>query len=143
MKKTKQPMSGNKVDYYRKKSMFFKTDVLIILLVIVAIIVSIIFLTNKTKGQTVEIYYKGELIETHSLSSNKEIIIEKNNTYNKIIIKNGIVYMADADCSNQLCVKSAGIQYVNQRIICAPNGIVIIIKGNNDVDGITGGHNAN
>lgn len=126
---------------YRKKSLFQKFDIILLILLVLSIAVSIIFITNPKKGNMVEIYYKGELIETCLLNEDKTIVVEKTG-YNKIIIKNGSVFMEDADCPNKLCMKSKPISFVNQRIVCSPNGIVIIIKGNDEIDGITGGNYA-
>lgn len=125
-------------EYYHKKKAFFKSDILIIALIVVAIIISLFFILNTTQGQYVEVYHKGELIERHLLSDNITIVVDKTG-HNEIRIKDNTVSMYKSDCKNQVCVKTGEINKSGQRIICAPNGIVVLITGRESLDGITGG----
>lgn len=125
-------------NYYANSKLFTKWDIVIVLLVIVALVFSIIFILNKETGEYVEIYYKGQLLERHSLNQNIIVTINKKG-YNQIIIEENKVYMKSSSCKNQICVHSPSISKVGQRIICAPNGIVVIIAGVKQLDGVTGG----
>lgn len=138
MKADKQLISKPKLtDYYKNKGLFFKTDIFILLLILVIVAFSVAMVTNKAQGDYVEIYYKGQLISRHSLSEEKTIPIDKHG-HNVIVISGKKVFMAEADCENQICVKSAKISLDAQRIICAPNGIVVIVRGG-ELDGVSGG----
>ncbi len=138
MKANKQRTNeSNLKDFFKNKGLFFKADLILLLIVVVIAVVFVAGATNNAKGEYIEIYYKGELISRHSLNENKTIPIDKQG-HNVIVIEYGMAYMAEADCANQICVKSAKISLDAQRIICAPNGIVVIVRGN-DLDGITGG----
>lgn len=137
MKADKLPIPKSSLtDYYKNKGLFFKTDIFILLIIIAIVAFSVAMVTNKTQGDYVEIYYKGELISRHSLNEDKTIPIDKHG-HNVIVISGRQAYMAEADCENQICVKSAKINLDSQRIICAPNGIVVIVRGG-ELDGITG-----
>ncbi len=124
--------------FYSKNKPFSKWDILIIGLIVVALVSSIVLIVTREHGEFVEIYYKGELLEKHSLAQNKTIEIEKKG-YNQITIVDKKVFMASASCKNQICVHSGSINKVGQRIVCAPNAIVVVITGKEKLDGITGG----
>lgn len=141
MQQDKQPTKKSNIfEHYHKKAMFFKSDIFILVLLLIAIVLSVILVTNRRQGEFVEIYYRGELIQRHSLNTDNTVIVERAG-YNEIVISQGKVIMHSADCDNQVCVKSHAISYAGQRIICAPNGIVVLITGEEELDGITGGGN--
>jgi hypothetical protein len=125
-------------DHYKNNKMFFVWDIAAIILIVAAIVASIFMLSGKTSGEYVEIYHKGNLLEVHPLHENKTIEIEIEG-HNTITIKDAKVYVSHADCPDKLCVKSRPIKNGGERIICAPNGLVVIIRSDNDIDGITGG----
>ena len=59
--------------------------------------------------------------------------------YNKVVIENGSVHMADADCPDQYCVQHAAIHAGHETIICLPHELVVEITGGevSDVDVVT------
>lgn len=125
--------------HYKNTGYFLKPDIIIAVLLIAAIVGSLISIFSKMPGATVEIYHKGSLEYTYYLS--EDITIEL--TYegkNTVIIHNGEVFMDEADCKDELCTKFSAISSAGQRIVCAPNGIVVLIKAKKDgLDGVTGG----
>lgn len=138
MKADRQPIPKPRLtDYYKNNGLFFKADIIVLLIIVILVVVSVAMVTNKAQGEYIEIYYKGELISRHSLNEDKTISIDEHG-HNVIVISGGQVYMAEANCENQICVKSAKISLDSQRIICAPNGIVVIVRGK-ELDGISGG----
>ncbi len=48
---------------------------------------------------------------------------------NVIAIKDGFVYMEEADCKNQICVNTGKISAPGQNIVCLPNRIIVTITG--------------
>ena len=57
--------------------------------------------------------------------------------YNVIRIQDGSVYVSEADCQNQICVKSAPISTNSQVISCLPHGLIIRVVGTDEeVDSI-------
>ncbi len=113
----------------------------------------------------VEILYNGEVIEYLLLTDDLEIElefikgeevkylydaakdkdgneIERAETfrgYNKIVIKDGLVDMLEADCPDQDCVhmKPIGRDSINPNIQCAPNRIEVRIVGVDvEIDGV-------
>ncbi|MDD4316805.1 MAG: NusG domain II-containing protein [Clostridia bacterium] len=140
--KAHRPHTGEAklAEYYKNRGLLFKTDVIVLLIIIILSAFSVAMLTKNAAGDYVEIYYKGELLERRSLQTDATIVIDKHG-HNVVVIEDAKVRMEQADCQNQICVKSSSISYDGQRIICAPNGIIVIIRGG-EIDAITGGHHA-
>lgn len=128
--------SSDRLSHYAKSRIFEKFDVIIAIILVAAIALSLYFVFATKSGSTVEVYYKGELIESRSLYVDAEFTVEKEGK-NTIKISNGSVSVTYSDCKNHLCSESAPICKAGERIVCAPNGIVIVITGG-ELDGITG-----
>lgn len=91
------------------------------------------------KGQTVEIRVDGVLYGSYALSTDKSITIEKDGSYlGTAVIKGGKVYMKNAVCDGQDCVKRGTVWRSGQCILCLPSGISISVKGQGGLDGVTG-----
>lgn len=118
-----------------------KGDYFIILgaMVLVAFLLATI---SRTKtGNQVHISVDGKTM-TYSLFDEETIVItnrEDNNptirdcnVKNKIIIKDGKVYMEYASCPDQVCVRHAPISKNGEMIICLPNEVFVEVE--NDID---------
>ena len=66
------------------------------------------FLQHQT-GASVTITIGGEIYGTYPLDQSRTIEINDAKGYNKVVIENGSVHMADADCPDQYCVQHAAI----------------------------------
>lgn len=53
-------------------------------------------------------------------------------SYNIVQIKNGTVWVSDADCDNHDCIKQGRISKVGQSVICLPHQMIIRIVGAQD-----------
>ena len=85
----------------------------------------------------VGIYSDGELVQTISLNVDGEYEV-KNLGINIITVRDGHVYVSDADCPDRVCVRHGALRK-NDAIICVPNKVVVrAIRDNNDIDGVTG-----
>jgi hypothetical protein len=79
-----------------------------------------------------EVFTNGQLYQTISLSeaSYEEIkVTEADGHYNVVEIERGKARVKEADCPNQLCVKTGWISQPGQIAVCAPNKFNIVIKG--------------
>lgn len=47
--------------------------------------------------------------------------------YNRVVISDGTVDVAEADCSNQVCVDHDPIADAGEQIVCLPHGMVVEI----------------
>ena len=146
-----------------KKIAVTKSDIWLITILIIASLVGIFF-SIKTLKNTAEKYCQisvdGKVIKTitlreeytekitietdHKDTNLKDIILKNSDSknlksYNVIKINNGTVEIIEADCPDQICVKSGLISIPSQQIVCLPNKVIVkvISKDENKLDDIT------
>ena len=88
----------------------------------------VVFVRSAAGGgeAVLEITSGSSVYGVYPLNEDREISIEDKNT---VIIKDGQVFMAEADCPDKLCVNSKPISSRGQSIVCLPNRIVLKIIG--------------
>lgn len=123
--------------YYRQSKPFLRADILLLAVLLTAAVLAAVFsYTGKPLGERAEIYIGGELVGTYDLNQNKEIVYEIGIT---VHIHDGEIAVTESDCPDQLCVHMGAISKTGDRIICAPNKFVVVIRGeNNGYGAITG-----
>ncbi len=77
----------------------------------------------------VQITVDGDVLSTVPLNKNQEIHVGE---HNFIVIKDGMVYMKEADCPDKLCVHQNTIDSTGESIICLPNKVIVTIIGCED-----------
>ena len=105
-----------------------------ILIVVVLIVAAIGFGAKflfAEKGGTVTIRIDGKDYGTYPLNEDKTIDIDE---HNKVIIKEGVVYMEDADCPDKLCIKQGKIDSNGQKIVCLPNKTIVEVSSEKESD---------
>jgi hypothetical protein len=118
-----------------KISKLFKITLYDKLLIIAVIIFSLLLLLPfkqaVVKDKRALVYHDGVLIEQLDLSKDgiKKIKLPGGNI--KIEVKKGRVRMLDSSCPHRICVKDGWIENNGQVIVCAPNKILIEMKGIN------------
>lgn len=102
-----------------------KGDFVIISAVTAMVILSIVLIFVFSKqGSRVVIKQNNEIIYNESIYIDKTVDTKTNT----VVIKNGEVYISDADCKNQICVKSGKISKKGESIVCLPNKVTVEIK---------------
>ena len=99
-----------------------KGDILIIILLATFSLASAVPLFFRPEGSRVLVSENGVTLYEGSLRSDTVIETE----HNRILIQGGHVRMIEADCPDQLCVKS-GEATASHPVICLPNRLVITI----------------
>lgn len=89
----------------------------------------IVHFVQRQSGATVTITVEGQTYGTYPLEQSQTIEVADDKGYNKIIIEDGYVYMAEADCPDQYCVKHSAIRNNHETIICLPHELVVEISG--------------
>lgn len=110
-------------------------------LVLVAVILCItgiaaLLVMQQKKGDQV-IITSGDNKEIYSLNDNRTIIVPcESGGYNTVVIRNGMVWVEEADCKNQICVNHKPVSKNHESIVCIPHKLFIDIKSsrNNDID---------
>lgn len=114
--------------------------VAVILLIAAAGLLAVNF--TKQEGSTVLIKIDGEVTKSYSINENRtvDIVTGDNNEFlNTLVIEDGKVYMADADCPDKICKEHRPISYSGETIVCLPHRIVIEITAENsapDLDAV-------
>lgn len=115
----------------------WKNDLWMVLAAMAAGVVILLCVTLlKKEGNAARIRVNGEVIAELSLEEETRYRVETDGHYNVVCIKNGTVFIEEADCKNQLCVRHGAIQYAGQSIICLPHSLVVEITGDG-LDAVT------
>ncbi len=102
-----------------------KGDIAVICSVAVAFVLSIVLLIPFSKqGSRVVVKQDNKIVYNESININKTV----DTPTNTVIIKDGIVYISNATCKNQVCVNTGKISKKGESIICLPNKVIVEIK---------------
>lgn len=123
--------------HYRNAKLFSKRDIVILAAVLLLAAVSVVLLFVFPEGSRADIYFEGELYASYSL--NQKRTVELNGGKIVIEIDGGKVAVTENDCKDQICVRTGYISRVNERIVCLPYRLTVVIRGKGGVDEITGG----
>lgn len=92
-----------------------------------------------TPTQVAEIWVEGKLIKTLPLKAGyrEEVLVGDSSHYNIIEADNGQVHIREANCPDQICVRSGWIQFAPQQIVCLPFQVVVkLVSSEAEVDDI-------
>lgn len=102
-----------------------KGDIIIIISLLAAALVGAVCLfTFSGKGSRVMVKQDNETVYQGSVHQDKVVMLEGNT----VVIEDGKVYVRQADCKNQVCVKHQKISKKGESIICLPNRVIAEIK---------------
>ena len=119
-------MPENISKFLRKSDM-----VLILVLALVpCIMLAVNLLSHDGSSARLEISADGRILGTYPLTEDRVIGIGDGNTCR---IEDGEVYMAEANCPDQICVHSLPLGKDSPgSIVCLPNGIVVLVENADD-----------
>ena len=122
-----------------QKNRKFRNDgILAAVILIIAVAVLLLINLTKVEGNSVVVKIDGVETQRYSLEENIEFEIktgEKDEDYNIVVIEDGKVSVADANCPDGICEDYRPIAYVGSTIVCLPHKVVIEIVGDNsDMD---------
>lgn len=111
-----------------------KGDIKIIILVMIIVIISSVYmLINQSMKQSLILRITKDDVVLHEfkLSDSYEnvIRIEDDGEINVVHISNGEVWIEEANCFNQVCVKEKPIDAAGEAIVCLPHKLIIEIVG--------------
>ena len=84
-----------------------------------------------TKGDSATISQNGSS-RTIPLAKDAEIALDRAS----VLVSNGKICIAQADCPDQVCVKTGSISRAGESIVCVPNKITITINGKSNIDAV-------
>lgn len=80
----------------------------------------------------------GEFYREVDLTKEDNFVIETEKGYNTISVKNNMIYVTEATCPDQLCVRHGELHNKYDAIVCLPNKVVIEYKTDSGIDAIAG-----
>jgi len=126
-----------------KTSKLFKPLDLVIYLFLVVLFLIFILVPHKNAAKKVEVKIAGQesiffdIYNEDGGYNNLTYTIKTTDThYNVLVIEDGYVFVKEANCSNQICVKMGKKNYEGARITCEPFGVTIILHGDKINDDI-------
>lgn len=125
----------------KKERLFSKKDILLLgsILSLAAAGFLALWLFGQREGASVRILLEGQLYGEYDLRANREISVACSGGFNKVIIEEGQVYVAEADCPDGWCVRHAAVSRAGEVIVCLPHRLVVEVRGNAPaVDAYTG-----
>lgn len=127
-----------RIEHIREEKPFYVLDVFAALVVLAAIILFAVFAARSERGETVEIYVDGRLYGSYPLDEDRTIEIARDGKSNVVEIRNGEVLFTEASCRNKSCVRAGPVSEAGQQIVCLPNGVSAVIRGEDEIDATTG-----
>ncbi len=112
--------------------MKIKRDILLIMIIVIVALLffGIIHFFVKKEGSMVVVKINGDIQYQGSLHQAKEWVVSGyQGGSNRIVIQDGYVYMADADCPDKLCKHMGKISKTGENIVCMPHRVVVEIIG--------------
>lgn len=85
-------------------------------------------------GLWAEISSDGQSLGRYSLNETREILVEQGRYKNKVCLGHGQVYVEEANCPDQYCVKHAPISKEGEVIVCLPARLLLSIGGGEEAE---------
>ena len=117
-----------------KTLMIKKADIVLfaVMLLLSAILCIAVYGSSKP-GRYVKVTVDGSLYGTYDITQDREVVIDTVYGHNKLVIKDGKAFMAEADCRDGYCKQqysaSGGIDNSSQTIVCLPHRVVVTVEG--------------
>lgn len=119
-----------------------KRDIILVLVMLVAAMMALLIINYGVKKKGTYAVVKVDGQELYKLELDKDTTIDVagyQGGLNRIEVKAGKVSMTEADCPDELCVKTGKISRTGETIVCLPHRVVIEIKstqGENTIDSV-------
>ena len=110
--------------------MIKKRDIILALvLILLGIVCYGVIRLGQKKGSQVIIYEDQKEIGRYDLNADTTKEIQTAKGMNILEIKNGMAYVTEADCPDQVCIRMGKISKTGETIVCLPHKLVIQVEG--------------
>lgn len=106
----------------------------ILLLCMMVVLFLVCFLFRGGEGEQVEISLQGKVYGIYDLSEDRIIEVGNGTITNVVEIRQGKVYMTEADCPDRLCIRQGKISRDRETIVCLPNRVVVTVRSKQKTD---------
>ena len=115
--------------------------VLIGVILVAAVAGMLVIQSVREEGAQVIITWNGEVEGTYPLDQDETFVFEgENGGRNVVVIENGMVFVSEANCPDQICVNHKPTNQTADPIVCLPNKLevkVIASETENQLDGVS------
>ena len=102
-----------------------KKDICLILVFLMIAGLIYLLTRNGEAGNQVRITLDGKEYGTYFLTENREIPVQSEYGCNIVQIKDGMVFMKDADCPDKYCIHQGKTDRKNKSIVCLPHKLMV------------------
>lgn len=120
-----------------------KNDMILIGIILIVSLIALgtikWFQSQNDAPQQVLVKHDGVVIKSFKLTekTNEEFLYDKDGEINRIVIKDGVVSISEANCRDQICVKTQAITQNGGIIVCLPHKVTVEIYSENaEEDGL-------
>ena len=115
--------------------MIKKRDIILALvLILLGIVCYGVIRLGQKKGSQVIIYEDQKEIGRYDLNTDTTKEIQTAKGMNILEIKNGMAYVTEADCPDQVCIRMGKISKTGENIVCLPHKLVVQLEGDSAAD---------
>lgn len=93
-------------------------------------LMAVLALHNSGSTLYAEVWENDELVERVRLTDSTDRTIELDG--NTIVLSGKTAKMAEADCKDQVCVRTGTLTHAGQAAVCLPHRVVLKLVGEND-----------
>ena len=110
--------------------MIKKRDIILaFVMILLGIVCCGVIRLGQKKGSQVIIYEDQKEIGRYDLNTDTTKEIQTAKGMNILEIKNGMAYVTEADCPDQVCIRMGKISKTGETIVCLPHKLVIQVEG--------------
>ncbi len=100
----------------------------LVILVIAAAGFFMNYMTHKKPAILAEVNVDGKVVATYDLSQNLETTIQGyNGGTNHLVIQDGVLWIDEATCPDQICIYQGKISMNGELVVCLPNRTIVSI----------------
>ncbi|MBR5533903.1 MAG: NusG domain II-containing protein [Ruminiclostridium sp.] len=114
---------------------------LIGVLLVVALAGMLVIQDLREEGAQVVITWNGEVDGTYPLAEDRTFVFEgESGGRNVVVIEDGLVFVSEANCPDQVCVNHKPTNQTADPIVCLPNKLVVEVSApssENQLDGVS------
>lgn len=81
----------------------------------------------KKPGLRAVVEVDGEVVEVLPLDEERELVV-KEAGYNRVRVSDGAVFMEEADCPDQVCVRTGRVEQPGGVIACLPHRLIVYVE---------------
>ena len=106
-----------------------KNDILLLcaILALAAVIFAVFFVIMDDNGSYTVVTVDGELYAKLPLNEDTELLVSTEYGENLVTVRNGKVYVTDADCPDKVCVKTGEATEMIS-IVCLPHRLTVTVE---------------